>query len=237
MPDGAAVGAGIGCHTMTLLMDSDGFGDIVGLTCMGQEGAQWIGMAPFVDTGHIFQNLGDGTYFHSGQLAIQGAVAAGLDITYKLLWNRTVAMTGGQDPPGVIGVEEVCRVLLAQGVARVLITTEDPSRYRDADLPATVSVWPRQRLIEAQELLADTGGVTVLIHDQQCAAEARRGRRRGTVAVPKRRVFINDRIWRGLRRLRAGQQLPVGAAGVHGVRAQDPHRPDQLQPGLLVFGG
>ncbi len=197
VPDGAAVGAGIGCHTMTLLMDSDGFGDMIGLTCMGQEGAQWIGMAPFVDTPHIFQNIGDGTYFHSGQLAIQGAIAAGVDVTYKLLWNRTVAMTGGQDPQGLIGVAEVCRVLLAQGVARVLITTEDVARYHAADLPAGVDVWPRTRLIEAQEVLAETKGVTVLLHDQQCAAEARRGRKRGTVSVPRQRVFINERICEG----------------------------------------
>ena len=197
VPDGAAVGAGIGCHTMTLLMDGDDFGDIVGLTCMGAEGAQWFGMAPFVETPRIFQNIGDGTYFHSGQLAVQGAVAAGVDITYKLLWNRTVAMTGGQDPKGMIGIVEVCTVLLAQGAARVLITTDDLARYRDADLPSGVEVWPRSRLIEAQEALADIAGVTVLIHDQQCAAEARRGRKRGTVAVPRQRVVINERICEG----------------------------------------
>ena len=197
VPQGAAVGAGIGCHTMTLLMDSDGFGDIIGLTCMGQEGTQWIGMAPFVDTPHIFQNIGDGTYFHSGQLAIQGAVAAGVDITYKLLWNRTVAMTGGQDPQGMTGVGAVSRVLLAQGVARVLITTDDVGRYRGADLPEEVDVWPRSRLVEVQEQLAGVKGVTVLIHDQQCAAEARRGRKRGTVAVPRQRVLINERICEG----------------------------------------
>ena len=197
VPEGAAVGAGIGCHTMTLLMDGEDFGDIVGLTCMGQEGAQWIGMAPFVDTPRIFQNIGDGTFFHSGQLAIQGAIAAGVDVTYKLLWNRTVAMTGGQDPQGVIGVDAVARVLLAQGVARVLITTDEVARYRDVDLPEPVEVWPRSRLIEAQELLATIEGVTVLIHDQQCAAEARRGRKRGTIAVPRQRVFINERICEG----------------------------------------
>ena len=197
VPEGAAVGAGIGCHTMTLLMDSGDFGDIIGLTCMGQEGTQWIGMAPFVETPRIFQNIGDGTFFHSGQLAIQGAIAAGIDVTYKLLWNRTVAMTGGQDPQGLITVGNVARVLLAQGVAQVLITTTDVARYRDADLPESVEVWDRSRLIEAQERLAEVEGVTVLIHDQQCAAEARRGRKRGTVAVPRERVFINERICEG----------------------------------------
>ncbi len=200
VPDGAVVGAGIGCHTMTLLMSADGFGDITGVTCMGQEGMQWAGMAPFVETPHIFQNLGDGTYFHSGQLAIAGAVAAGTDITYKLLWNRAVAMTGGQDPRGLRTVGDVARVVLAQGAARVMVTTEDVRRYapgRGANLPEGVDVWPRERLQEAQETLAAVKGVTVLIHDQQCAAEARRGRKRGTVAVPRQRVLINDRICEG----------------------------------------
>ncbi len=197
VPDGAVVGAGIGCHTMTLLMDSDDFGDIIGLTCMGQEGTQWIGMAPFVDTPHIFQNIGDGTFFHSGQLAIQGAVAAGINITYKVLWNQTVAMTGGQDPRGAISVGDVARMLLAQGVARVLVTTEDTSRYRGHDLPDGVAVWPRERMLEAQELLAGIEGVTVLVHDQQCAAEARRARKKGTLAVPRQRVVVNDRICEG----------------------------------------
>ena len=197
VPEGAAVGAGIGCHTMTLLMESGDFGDIIGLTCMGQEGTQWVGMAPFVQTPHIFQNIGDGTFFHSGQLAVQGAVAAGVDLTYKLLWNRAVAMTGGQDPQGMIAVGDAARVLLAQGVARVLITTEDTSRYRDEDLAEGVEVWPRSRMLEAQELLAQVKGVTVLIHDQQCAAEARRGRKRGTVATPRQRVVINERICEG----------------------------------------
>ena len=183
---------------MTLLMDSADFGDIIGLTCMGQEGTQWIGMAPFVDTPHIFQNIGDGTYFHSGQLAVQGAVAAGVDITYKLLWNRAVAMTGGQDPQGLITVGNVARVLLAQGVARVLITTDDTARYRGADVPDNVEVWPRSRLLEAQKMLAlDQGRHRAHVHDQQCAAEARRGRKRGTVAVPRQRVFINERICEG----------------------------------------
>ncbi len=197
VPDGAVVGAGIGCHTMALLLRPDQVGDIAGLTCMGQEGAQWIGMEPFVGTEHIFQNLGDGTYFHSGRLAVAGAVASGVNITYKLLWNQAVAMTGGQDPAGGTAVADVCRALLATGVARVLITTEDTGRYRGVALPAGVDVWGRERLIEAQEQLAAVAGTTVLIHDQQCAAEARRGRKRGTVATPPQRVVINERICEG----------------------------------------
>ncbi|MFQ5557095.1 MAG: indolepyruvate ferredoxin oxidoreductase family protein [Acidimicrobiales bacterium] len=197
VPDGALVGAGIGCHTMAMLMDPDRIGDIAGLTCMGNEGLQWAGMEPFVETDHLFQNLGDGTYFHSGQLAVQAAVAAGAHVTYKLLWNGAVAMTGGQQAQGRIPLPNVVRVLLAQGVTRVIVTTDDLDRYRTVELPGGVEVWPRQRLIEAQELLADIEGVTVLIHDQACAAETRRARKRGLAAVPDRRVVINDRLCEG----------------------------------------
>ena len=197
VPEGSLVGAGIGCHTMALFMDPERVGDIVGVTCMGQEGTQWVGMSPFVETPHIFQNLGDGTYFHSGQLAVAGAVAAGANITYKLLWNRAVAMTGGQDPAGQLEVPEVAAALLAGGVARVLVTTADPAAYRGRSLPDGVDVWHRDRLDEAQRLLAGIEGVTVLIHDQQCAAEARRGRKRGTQPTPATRVVINERICEG----------------------------------------
>ena len=197
VPDGALVGAGIGCHTMTLLMDPERVGDIAGLTPMGNEGTQWIGMAPFVDRAHFIQNLGDGTYFHSGQLAVTAAIAAGVNITYKLLYNDAVAMTGGQAPQGRLEVAEVAEVLLTQGVAEVLITTDQPRRYRHKRLPAGVRVWDRTRLIEAQEYLADVPGVTVLIHDQACAAELRRARRRGTAATPTRRVVINHRVCEG----------------------------------------
>ncbi|WP_419841564.1 indolepyruvate ferredoxin oxidoreductase family protein [Candidatus Poriferisodalis sp.] len=200
VPDGAVVGAGIGCHTMALLMAPQRVGDITGVTAMGQEGTQWIGMSPFVKTRHIFQNLGDGTYFHSGRLAVAGAVASGANITYKLLWNRAVAMTGGQDPAGQLDVPEVAAALLAGGVAKILITTDDPAAYRGrrrSALPDGVEVWHRDRLMEAQELLADIDGVTVLVHDQQCAAEARRARKRGTQPTPTTRVLINERICEG----------------------------------------
>ncbi len=196
-PDGALVGAGIGCHTMALLMDPERVGNIAGVTCMGSEGAQWVGMSEFVERDHFVQNLGDGTFFHSGQLAVQASVAAGVNVTYKLLYNGTVAMTGGQDPEGQLGVPDVARILLEQGVTRVLITTDDTERYRGATLPEGVEVWGRERLLEAQEHLAAAPGVTVLIHDQRCAAEARRARKRGRVPTPPRRVVINHRLCEG----------------------------------------
>ena len=194
---GTLVGGGIGCHAMVAMMDPERVGDIVGLTCMGGEGAQWIGMAPFVDRDHLVQNLGDGTFFHSGSLAVRAAVAAGVDITYKLLYNGTVAMTGGQDPEGQMSVPDVAAMLLLEGVRRVIVTSDDPDRHPPASRPAGVDVWDRNRFDEAQRLLADLPGVTVLIHDQACAAENRRGRARGTIATPGFRVVINERVCEG----------------------------------------
>jgi indolepyruvate ferredoxin oxidoreductase len=197
VPAGSLVGAGIGCHTMALLMDEKRVGDIGGLGCMGNEGVQWIGMSDFVSREHFFQNLGDGTYFHSGQLAIQASIAAGVNVTYKLLYNGAVAMTGGQHPEGQLPVPAVAATLKSQGVAEILITTDDVDRYAGLVLPEGVLVWGRERLIEAQERLARVKGTTVLIHDQACAAEARRARKRGRAPTPRQRVVINHRLCEG----------------------------------------
>jgi indolepyruvate ferredoxin oxidoreductase len=191
------VGGGIGCHAMVAMMDEDRVGDIVGLTQMGGEGAQWIGISPFIDRDHLVQNLGDGTFFHSGSLAVRAAVAAGIDITYKLLYNGTVAMTGGQDPVGQMSVPDVASLLVIEGVNRVIVTSDDPSRHDRGDFPVGVDVWDRARIGEAQAVLADTKGVTVLLHDQACAAELRRARSRGTVPTPGFRVVINERVCEG----------------------------------------
>jgi indolepyruvate ferredoxin oxidoreductase len=194
---GTLVGAGIGCHAMVALMEPERVGELVGLTCMGNEGAQWIGMAPFVERQHIFQNLGDGTFFHSGEIAIRAAVAAGIDITYKLLHNGTVAMTGGQDAQGAVDVPDITRMLIPQGVARIIVTSDAPERFDGVDWPERTEVWPRTRFDEAQHTLAATRGTTVLIHDQGCAAEKRRARSRGLLAKPTFRVMINERICEG----------------------------------------
>ncbi len=180
-PDDAEVGLGIGCHTM-VLVNQAGKGQVTGLTQMGGEGTQWIGQAPFTKTGHLFQNLGDGTFHHSGSLAVRAAVAAGVNITYKLLYNRAVAMTGGQDVEGVMTVDELIRWFELEGVKRVEVTTGDTG-------PA--------ELMRLQRELAKESGVTVLIHDQMCAAEKRRAVKRGRLPKPSVRIAINERVCEG----------------------------------------
>jgi len=199
VPEGALVGVGTGCHSLSAWADVQRVGNIVTKAQMGGEGATWLGLEPFVEADHMFQNMGDGTYFHSGQLAIQAAVAAGAHITFKLLYNGAIAMTGGQDPAESDSrpVEDVAEVLIRQGVSRVLITTDDPTRYRDVQLPRGVEVWHRRRILEAQTILANVPGVTVMIHDQRCAAEKRRDRTRGKLPNPTRRLYINERVCEG----------------------------------------
>ncbi|MCD2193812.1 indolepyruvate ferredoxin oxidoreductase family protein [Actinomycetospora endophytica] len=199
-PEGSLVGAGIGCHTMVMLMPEGQVGDVTGLTQMGGEGAHWLGTQPFADpakASHWVQNMGDGTFHHSGSLAVRAAVAAGAHMTFRLLHNGAAAMTGGQDAVGALPMPALVRVLLDEGVARVIITTEDTGRYRRVRLAKGVVVWDRSRIEEAQQTLADTPGVTVLIHDQECAAQKRRKRKRGTLADPTTRVVINERVCEG----------------------------------------
>jgi indolepyruvate ferredoxin oxidoreductase len=194
VPEGSLVGAGIGCHGMVSIVPREKTGHVTGITQMGGEGAQWIGTAPFVEDRHFFQNMGDGTYFHSGQLSVQAAVASGTTITFKILYNAAVAMTGGQDAAGLRSVPEMTRILMAEGVKRITITTDDPGKYRGVELPDNVDVVHRDRIIDAQKALSVIDGVTVHIHDQQCAAEKRRDRKRGILAPASYRVMIDERV-------------------------------------------
>ncbi|MGH2850372.1 MAG: indolepyruvate ferredoxin oxidoreductase family protein, partial [Solirubrobacteraceae bacterium] len=195
-PDEAVVGAGIGCHTMVIL-GGHGRGTLTGLTQMGSEGAQWIGVEPFVETSHFVQNLGDGTFHHSGSLAVRAAVAAGVNVTYKLLVNGYVSMTGGQHVEGQMSVPALTRSLEAEGVRRIVITTEDPARYERTPLAPIATVRDRRDIVAVQRELAAVPGVTVLLHDQACAAELRRERRRGRAEEPAMRVLINERVCEG----------------------------------------
>ena len=194
LPEGSMASAGIGCHGMALLMDRR----TMGLTHMGGEGVQWVGIAPFTETKHLFQNLGDGTFFHSGSLAIRQAVASSANVTYKILYNSAVAMTGGQDAAGAMPVPELTRSIAAEGVKRIIVMTDEPDKYPKGTLWAPgVEVWHRDRLDEAQRLLRDIPGVTALVYDQRCAAEKRRLRKRGRLPDPEMRVFINEAICEG----------------------------------------
>jgi indolepyruvate ferredoxin oxidoreductase len=194
VPEGALAGGGIGCHGMVLGMERN----TQGITHMGGEGVQWVGAAPFTHTPHLFQNLGDGTLFHSGTLAIRQAVAAGVNITYKILWNGSVAMTGGQPVDGALSLPALTRALQAEGVRRLIVCSHDPDQYpKDAEWAAGVTIWHRDRLDDAQAILRREPGVSVLIYDQPCAADLRRRRKRGLAPDPPMRVFINEAVCEG----------------------------------------
>ena len=189
VPEGSRALAGIGCHYMVTWMDRN----TATFSHMGGEGVTWLGQAPFTETRHVFVNLGDGTYFHSGILAIRAAVAAGVNVTYKILYNDAVAMTGGQAVDGTLSVPLLARQLAAEGVGQIVIVTGGgPRGWRHADLPHGISVRPREELEAVQRELRECRGVSALIYDQTCAAENRRRRKRGRAPDPARRIFINE---------------------------------------------
>ncbi|MDE2820355.1 MAG: indolepyruvate ferredoxin oxidoreductase family protein [Chloroflexota bacterium] len=194
VPDGSMAAAGIGCHTLAILMDRN----TAGVTQMGGEGANWVGASLFSDIDHIFQNIGDGTFAHSGSLSIRQACAAGTHITFKILYNSAVAMTGGQQADGLMPVPELTHFLYAEGVAKTIVVSSDPGKFApDTYWAPGAEVWDRDRMEEAQLHLRDTPGVTVLIYDQECAANLRRKRRRGYAADPSLRIVINEAVCEG----------------------------------------
>ena len=196
LPEGSLGGGGIGCHTLvTASQRTDSA--VVGVTQMGGEGSQWIGQAPYSHTGHMFQNVGDGTFFHSAQLAVQACIAAGVNITYKLLHNDVVAMTGAQKRQGAVEMAQLTHKLVNEGVSAVIICADEPQRYRRRELAPGVRLWHRDRLDEAQRVLRDIPGVTVLIYDQHCAADARRQRKRGKLEPRNTRIVINEAVCEG----------------------------------------
>ncbi|MDZ7840285.1 MAG: indolepyruvate ferredoxin oxidoreductase family protein [Gammaproteobacteria bacterium] len=193
VPEGSKALAGIGCHYMAQWMDRD----TARFTHMGGEGASWVGQAPFSTRSHMFQNIGDGTYYHSGLLAVRAAVAAGTNITFKILYNDAVAMTGGQPMDGPLTPEQVTWQVHGEGAARITLVSDDPGKFRKEDLAPGVTVHHRDELNDVQKDLREIPGTTVIVYEQTCAAEKRRRRKRGTFPDPAKRVFIYDRVCEG----------------------------------------
>ena len=194
VPEGSIAMAGIGCHYMVQWMDRN----TIGFTQMGAEGANWVGQAPFSTRKHIFQNIGDGTYFHSGTMAIRAAVSSGINITYKILFNDAVAMTGGQGFDGPMTVQSIIQQMYAEGAKRVDVVSDEPEKFtQSSGIPTNVKVYDRKDLDTLQRELREIEGVTVLIYEQVCAAEKRRRRKRGLIPDPPRRIYINDDVCEG----------------------------------------
>ncbi|HJW12925.1 MAG TPA: indolepyruvate ferredoxin oxidoreductase family protein, partial [Albitalea sp.] len=195
VPEGSRAVAGIGCHYMAVWMDRS----TVTFSQMGGEGVSWVGQAAFSTDRHVFANLGDGTYFHSGVLAVRQSIAAGVNITYKILFNDAVAMTGGQPVDGTLRVPEITRELEAEGAKKIVVVTDEPEKYKDATLRLApgVTVHHRDELDTIQKALREIPGTTVLIYDQTCATEKRRRRKRGTMVEPAKRVVINELVCEG----------------------------------------
>ncbi|MCK0138247.1 indolepyruvate ferredoxin oxidoreductase family protein [Aliiroseovarius sp. F47248L] len=193
LPDGSRAYAGIGCHYMVQWMDRD----TVGFTQMGGEGANWIGEAPFSKTGHVFQNLGDGTYNHSGNLAIRAALASDANITYKILYNDAVAMTGGQENEGDLDAPRIAREVIAMGVTNLFVVYDEKEDVDKAMFPSGLTFHERGELLSVEKKCRDIKGVSIILYIQTCAAEKRRRRKRGQFPDPDKRVFINTDVCEG----------------------------------------
>src|SRR5262245_44142094 len=193
LPEGSRATAGIGCHVMAIWMNR-GTGEY---THMGGEGVPWIGQAPFTEEKHIFANLGDGTYYHSGLLAVRAAVAANVNITYKILYNDAVAMTGGQPIDGPLTPADIAKQVAAEGVKRIIVVSDEPGKYPSGYFSSDIRIHHRDELDAVQRELREIPGVTILLYDQTCAAEKRRPRKRGKFPDPQKRVFINELVCEG----------------------------------------
>lgn len=194
LPEGSRALAGIGCHFLAQYMDRGS----ATYTQMGGEGSPWIGQAPFTTEEHVFANLGDGTYFHSGSMAVRAAIAAKVNMTYKILYNDAVAMTGGQQPDGEVTVHSIVAQVLAEGASSVAVVSDDVDKYASMpSLPHGVTLDHRDDYMEIQKRLRDTKGVTVVVYDQTCATEKRRRRKRGLMIDPPKRLFINPEVCEG----------------------------------------
>ena len=234
VPEGMRAYAGIGCHYMAQWMDRS----TLGYTQMGGEGANWIGEAPFSKRAHVFQNLGDGTYNHSGYMAIRGAIAAGVNITYKILFNDAVAMTGGQANDGGLTVPQIARQVAAEGAKRIMVVSDEPWKYaKSEDWPRGLTIHHRDDLIPLQEELR--------AHPRRHRADLRSDLRRREAPPPQARAFPRSRQagdhqragLRRLRRLRRQVELRLRAAAGDRVGSQAHHRPVELQQGFLLREG
>ena len=194
VPEGHLALAGIGCHVMAAAIYPEGNKTV---SQMGGEGVTWLGQAPFTATQHVFANLGDGTYYHSGLLAIRQAIAAKVNITYKILFNDAVAMTGGQPIDGPLDVPMIAHQLAAEGAARIALVSDEPEKHSSGRLPAGTAIHHRSALDAVQRELASVPGTSILIYDQTCAAEKRRRRKKGEYPDPARRVVINEAVCEG----------------------------------------
>lgn len=197
VPEGSRAVAGIGCHYMSVWMDRS----TVTFSQMGGEGVSWVGQAAFTTDQHVFSNLGDGTYYHSGLLAVRQSIAAGVNITYKILFNDAVAMTGGQPVDGTLKVPEMTRELDAEGAVKIVVVTDEPEKYEASEVASRlakgVTVHHRDELDAIQKQMRELKGCTVIIYDQTCATEKRRRRKRGTLVDPAKRVIINELVCEG----------------------------------------
>jgi len=193
VPEGSVAGSGIGCHVMASWMDRN----TVGYAQMGGEGVSWVAASPHLGHRHLFQNIGEGTWYHSGSLAIRQAVAANTNITFKILYNDAVAMTGGQPVDGPVSVDGIAKTCRAEGVQRIAIVSDDIGKYKQSDFPSATTFHAREELQPLQRQLREIPGVTTLIYEQTCATEKRRRRKRGTIPDPQRFAYINDLVCEG----------------------------------------